>query len=52
MNTRGVLEVHENVVCEANTAGQHGGAVSVPLEIAFHLAILVFSDSFLRPEFI
>ena len=30
MNWAGVLEVHDNVVFEANTAGSEGGAVSLP----------------------
>ncbi len=31
MFTSGVLEVHDNVVFEANTAGDNGGAVTLPL---------------------
>jgi len=42
MYTDGVLEVHDTVTFEANTAVFHGGAVSLPLEIDFQLAILLF----------
>ena len=44
MYTDGVLEVHDNVTFEANTAVQDGGAVSLPIEIGFH----PFSFSFSR----
>ena len=37
MITDGVLEVHDNVVFEANTAEESGGAVSLPFEIGSHL---------------
>jgi len=42
----GVLEVHDNVVFEANTAGGFGdgGAVSLPPEIGSHLPGVVFCD--------
>ena len=30
MHTYGLLEVHDNVVFEANTAGLNGGAVNFP----------------------
>jgi len=33
---RGVLEVRDNVVFMANTAGANGGAVSLPLYICSH----------------
>ncbi len=42
MYTEGVLDVHDNVVFEANTAELYGGAVSLPLEIDFHLMIVTF----------
>ena len=41
MYTGGELAVHDNVVFEANTAGEDGGAVSRPLEIAFHPSVVV-----------
>jgi predicted outer membrane repeat protein len=37
MSDGGVLAVHDNVVFEANTAAEDGGAVSRPLEIGFTL---------------
>ena len=35
----GVLEVHDNVLLQANTA-QYGGAVSLPSEIDSHLPVV------------
>jgi hypothetical protein len=37
MSGDGELAVHDNVVFEANTAAEDGGAVSRPLEIGFTL---------------
>jgi len=45
MSTGGVLEVHDNVTIEANTAGDNGGAVSLPIEIVFLLSVVVFRDN-------
>jgi len=42
MYSSGVLEVHDNVVFEANTAGSDGGAVSLPFDIVFLLLAAVF----------
>ena len=36
MSTGGVLEVHDNVVFEANTAVWWGGAVNLPFEMYSH----------------
>ena len=44
MSTGGVLEVHDNVTIEANTAGDDGGAVSLPIEIGFLLLVVAFCD--------
>ena len=33
----GVLEVHDNVVLQANTAGLDGGAVILPFDLGSHL---------------
>ena len=41
----GVLEVHDNVVFEANTA-EYGGAVSLPLNIGFQLDGVVECETF------
>jgi len=35
----GVIEVHDNVVLQANTAGHSGGAVSLPFESGSHLRV-------------
>ena len=35
----GVLEVHNNVLLQANTAGSTGGAVSFPFEIVSRLSV-------------
>ena len=51
MSTEGVLEVHGNVTLKANTAGDDGGAVSLPLEIGFHLTILIFCDILCESRF-
>ena len=40
----GVLEVHDNVTFEANTAEVNGGAVSLHFEIGSHLPGVVFCD--------
>ena len=44
MNQNGSLEVHDNVMFQANTAEDNGGAVSLPIDIGFVLAVLVFCD--------
>ena len=41
----GELEVHDNVVFEANTAGSNGGAVSIPFEIGSHLPDVALGDT-------
>ena len=38
MGTDGVMGVHDNVLFEANTAGNVGGAVSLSFEIGYHVA--------------
>jgi len=45
MSTCGVLEVHDNVTIEANTAGDNGGVVILPIKIGFLLLVVVFRDS-------
>ena len=45
MNTGGVLEVHGNVVFEANTAGDDGGAVSLPFVTGLLLPSVVFCNT-------
>ena len=40
----GVLEVHDNVTFEANTAGYGGGEASLPFESGSHLPVVVFCD--------
>ena len=44
MHTGGVLEVHDNVVFEANTAGSDGGAVSLPFDAVTLLSGAVVCD--------
>ena len=39
MSGGGVLEVHNNVVLQANTAGSTGGAVSFPFEMVSRLSV-------------
>jgi hypothetical protein len=39
METGGEMEVHDNVVLQANTAGSDGGAVSLPFESGSHLPV-------------
>jgi len=51
MSSKGVLEVHDNVVFEANSAAYSGGAVSLPLEIGVHLTIALFCDRFCEGRF-
>ena len=46
MVTDGVLEVHDNVVFEANTAGSEGGAVSPPFYKFSQLPVVVFCDRY------
>ena len=46
MYTGGVLEVHDNVVFEANTAGDNGGAVSPPFDTVALLPAVVLCDWF------
>ena len=41
MRNDGLLEVHDNVTFEANTAEVEGGAVSLPISIGFHLPVQV-----------
>ena len=36
----GVLEMHDHVVFEANSAGTDGGAVSLPFNIGSHLPVV------------
>jgi len=48
MSTGGVLEVHVNVVFEANTAATSGGAVSLPFNIGSHGHGVVFCDGFCK----
>jgi hypothetical protein len=45
MDDGGVLEVYDNVVFEANTAGSLGGAVSRPSKIDSHLPGVMFCDT-------
>ena len=40
----GVMELHENVTFEANTARYRGGAVSLPFESGSQLPAVVFCD--------
>jgi hypothetical protein len=47
----GVLEMHDNVLMQANTAGTDGGAVSLPFEIGSHLPVLVLQDTFGKGRF-
>jgi len=35
----GVLELHDNLVMQANTARYYGGAVSLPFEFGSHLPV-------------
>ena len=44
----GVLEVHGNVVFEANTAAVSGGAVSLPFDISSHAPAVVFHHTFCK----
>ena len=46
MYSDGVLEVHDNVVFEANTAGDDGGAVSLLFDTVSLLPAVVFCDWF------
>ena len=41
----GVMEVHDNVVLQANAAGRSGGAVRIPFEIDSHLPVQVLRDT-------
>ena len=42
ISTGGELEVHDNVVFEANTAGSEGGAVSLPFfSVSLLLGVVV-----------
>ena len=45
MYTGGVLEVHDNVVFEANTAGDDGGAVSLLFDTVEPVSAVVFCDT-------
>ena len=45
MYSDGVLEVHDNVVFEANTAVDDGGAVSLPFDTVLLLPSVVFYDT-------
>jgi len=51
MQLHGELEVHDNVVFEANFASFWGGAVSLPLEIGCHVAVGVSGDTFAKGRF-
>jgi len=52
MYTGGVLEMHDNVVFKANTAGTgEGGAVSLPFNIGFHIHVASFWDRFCEGGF-
>jgi len=44
----GVLEVHDNVVFEANTAGSYGGAVSLQLDTLHFFLLWCFATGFAR----
>ena len=46
MHHRGVLEVHANVVFEANTAGIYGGAVCLPFDTVAFLPVCCFVAGF------
>jgi len=46
MDENGVLDLHDNVVLQANTAGRFGGAVRIPFEIDSHLPVQVLRDTF------
>ena len=46
MYTGGELELHDNVVFEANTAVDDGGAVSLPFDTVLLLPSVVFCDWF------
>ena len=48
MENFGVVEVHSGVAFRANIAADQGGAVSLPSNIAFHLRVLLFCDTFAR----
>ena len=51
MSTGGVLEVHDDVVFEANTAGDDGGAVSPPFKRGSHTSVVVVCDTFCKSWF-
>jgi len=51
MHMDGVLEVHDNVTFEANTAGHSGGAVSLPFEMYSHLPGEVLRETFGKGRF-
>jgi len=44
ISSGGVLKVHDNVVFEANTADEGGGAVSLPFDTVLLLPAVVFCD--------
>jgi predicted outer membrane repeat protein len=48
MHTGGVLEVHGNVTFEANSAGLHGGVVSLLFFTVLLLPVVEFCDRFVR----
>ena len=41
MAVNGTLEVHDNVVFEANTAASDGGAVSLPFDLGLDMTVLI-----------
>ena len=45
LHTNGVLAVHNTVTFEANTAGEDGGAVIIPIVIDFHPYFLSFRET-------
>jgi len=46
MYKEAVVEVHGNVVFEANIAGDDGGAVSLPIDTVLPLTAVVLCDKF------
>ena len=48
MHTGAVLEVHDNVMFEANTAESNGGAVSLPFDTISSFTLWWFATGFAR----
>ena len=44
MDAYGAMEMHNKVVLEANSAGVHGGAVSLPSNLFHYLPVVVYGD--------